>query len=73
VLKRLHYTLDVIQMCVRWYVAYPLSLRHLEQMMAERKMAVAFDRAPPDHEAVAGTGESISPPQTPGRRKVAHG
>ena len=34
--KRLHYTLDVILTCVRWYVAYPLSLRHLEEMMAER-------------------------------------
>ncbi|MPW18150.1 IS6 family transposase [Paraburkholderia sp. CNPSo 3157] len=40
VLKRLHYPLDVILMCVRWYVAYPLSLRHLEQMMAERGIAV---------------------------------
>jgi hypothetical protein len=30
VLKRLHYPLDVILTCVRWYVAYPLSLRHLE-------------------------------------------
>ena len=27
-------------MCVRWYVAYPLSLRHLEEMMAERGIAV---------------------------------
>ena len=25
--------------CVRWYVAYPLSLRHLEEMMAERGVA----------------------------------
>jgi len=30
VLKRLHYPLDVILLCVRWSVAYPLSLRHLE-------------------------------------------
>ena len=22
--------------CVRWYAAYPLSLRHIEEMMAER-------------------------------------
>jgi transposase-like protein len=29
VLKRLHYPLDVILTCVRWYVAYPLSLLHL--------------------------------------------
>jgi putative transposase len=27
-------------MCVRWYVAYPLSLRHQEEMMAERGIAV---------------------------------
>lgn len=40
VLKLLHYPLDVILMCVRWYVAYPLSLRHLEEMMAERGIAV---------------------------------
>jgi amino acid transporter len=26
VLKRLHYPLDVILLCVRWYVAYSLSL-----------------------------------------------
>ena len=36
VFKRLHYPLDVILTCVRWYVAYPLSLRHLEDMLAER-------------------------------------
>jgi len=40
VLKRLHYPLDVILLCVRWYVAYPLSLRHLEEMMAERGFEV---------------------------------
>src|SRR6516164_4402090 len=40
VLKRLHYPLDVILTCVRWYVAYPLSLRHLEDMMAERGILV---------------------------------
>jgi putative transposase len=40
VLKRLHYPLDVILMCVRWYVSYSLSLRNLEEMMAERGMTV---------------------------------
>ncbi len=39
-LKRLHYPLDVILTCVRWYVAYPLSLRNLEEMMAERGILV---------------------------------
>ena len=36
VLKRLHYPLEVMLTCVRWYVAYPLSLRHVEEMMQER-------------------------------------
>jgi putative transposase len=42
VLKRLRYPLDVILMCVRWYVAYGLSLRNLEEkeMMAERGVDV---------------------------------
>jgi putative transposase len=40
VLKRLHYPLDLILLCVRWYVAYSLSLRNLEEMMAERGIEV---------------------------------
>jgi putative transposase len=40
VLKRLHYSLDLMLLCVRWYVAYSLSLRNLEEMMAESDIAV---------------------------------
>jgi putative transposase len=40
VLKRLHYPLEVMLTCVRWYVAYPLSLRHTEEMMRERGVFV---------------------------------
>ena len=40
VLKRLHYPLDVILLCVRWYVAYSLSLRNLEERMLERGIEV---------------------------------
>src|ERR1700685_558481 len=40
VIKRMHSPLGVMLTCVRWYVAYPLSLRHLEQMMAERGIDV---------------------------------
>ena len=36
VLIRFHYPLEVMLTCVRWYVAYPLSLRHVEEMMQER-------------------------------------
>jgi putative transposase len=31
---------SVILLCVRWYLAYNLSLRNLEEMMAERGIAV---------------------------------
>jgi transposase-like protein len=40
VLQRLHYPLEVMLTCVRWYVAYPLSLRHVEEMMQERGVFV---------------------------------
>ena len=40
VLKRLHYPLEVMLTCVRLYVAYPLSLRHIEEMMQERGVFV---------------------------------
>jgi putative transposase len=40
VLKRLHYPLDVMQLCVRRYVAYSLGLRDLEETMAERAIGV---------------------------------
>jgi putative transposase len=35
-----YYPLDIMLTCVRWYVAYPLSLRHLEEMMSERAVSV---------------------------------
>jgi len=53
VLKRLHYPLDITLTCVRWYVAYPLSLRHLEEMMSERAVSVAFDGAPVGYQVAA--------------------
>ena len=40
VVKRLHYPIEVMLVCVRWYAAYPLSLRHIEEMMAERGVFV---------------------------------
>lgn len=38
--KRLYYPVDIIAQCVRWYLAYALSLRNLEAMMAERGIIV---------------------------------
>ena len=40
VLKRLHYPLQVMLVCARWYAAYPQSLRHIEEMMRERGVFV---------------------------------
>jgi transposase-like protein len=40
VVKRLHFLLEVMLVCVRWYAAYPLSLRNPEEMMAERGVVV---------------------------------
>ena len=38
--RRLHYPVDIIAQCVRWYLAYSLSLRNVEEMMAERGIVV---------------------------------
>ncbi len=41
-----HFREDIIVLCVRWYLRYPLSDRDLEEMMAERGLTV-------DHSTVA--------------------
>ena len=38
--KGRHFDLSVILLCVRWYLAYGLSLRNLEEMMVERGISV---------------------------------
>jgi putative transposase len=40
VFKGRHFDKSVILLCVRWYLAYNLSLRNLEEMMAERGISV---------------------------------
>lgn len=40
VVKRLRFPLDIMLTCVRWYLAYALSLRNLEEMMQERGVSV---------------------------------
>jgi len=54
VIKRFHYPLDVMLMGVRWYVAYPLSLRHIEKMAAERGVLV-------DHATVHRSANEMLP------------
>jgi putative transposase len=38
--KGRHFDRSVILLCIRWYLAYNLSLRNLEEMMAERGISV---------------------------------
>jgi transposase-like protein len=39
-LRKVIKRMEVMLVCVRWYAAYPLSLRHIEEMMAERGVLV---------------------------------
>jgi putative transposase len=39
-LKGMRFPIDVILVCIRWYAAYPLSYRHLEEIMEERGVSV---------------------------------
>jgi putative transposase len=34
--KEKRFPVDIILVCIRWYAAYPLSYRHLEEMIAKR-------------------------------------
>jgi putative transposase len=38
--KGVHFPQDIILMGVRWYVAYPLSYRHVEELMEERGVPI---------------------------------
>jgi len=39
--KVMRFPIDVILVCIRWYAAYPLSYRHLEEIMEVRSVSVA--------------------------------
>ena len=38
--KGRHFEAEIIILCVRWYLRYPLSFRQLEEIMAERNLSV---------------------------------
>jgi putative transposase len=40
--KGAHFPQDIILMGVRWYLAYPLSYRHVEELMAERGVLLDY-------------------------------
>jgi transposase-like protein len=41
-----HFRDEIIVLCVRWYLRYPLSYRDVEEMMAERGLTI-------DHSTIA--------------------
>ena len=38
--KGMRFQIDIILVCIRWYAAYPLSYRHLEEMIAKNAVCV---------------------------------
>ena len=56
--KGAHFPKEVILMGVRWYVAYPLSTRHVEELMEERGVEV-------DHSTINRWVIKYSPPLLP--------
>jgi len=74
VIKRLHYPLEVMLLCVRWYAAYPLSFRHLEEMMAERGVVVDHATGSPlVHQDPACPCCGVSAAQAPRRHELEDG
>ena len=53
--KGAHFPKEIILMGVRWYVAYPLSYRHIEELMEERGVEV-------DHSTIQRWVVKYSPP-----------
>jgi putative transposase len=72
--KGAHCPQEIILTGVRWYVAYPLSTRHVEELMLERGVHV-------DHSTINRwvvkysplLEEAFHPAQTPGVGQLAHG
>jgi putative transposase len=53
--KGAHFLQEIILMGVRWYAAYPLSYRHVEELMEERGVSV-------DHATIQRWVVKYSPP-----------
>jgi IS6 family transposase len=47
-----HFREEIIVLCLRWYLRYPLSYRNLEEMVAERGLSV-------DHSTIAPLGAAL--------------
>ena len=41
-----HFEAGIIRVCARWYLTYPLSYRHIEEIMKERGIEVDHSTLP---------------------------
>jgi putative transposase len=64
--KGMRFPIDVILVCIRWYAAYPLSYRHLEEIMQERGVVV-------DHSSINRWAIRFLPLLEKAFRKHKHG
>ena len=69
-----HFPPEAILMGVRWYLAYPLSTRHVEALMLERGGARgSLDSEPVGDHIESATGGGVPPAQAPGMGALADG
>jgi putative transposase len=59
--KRLRFPIEVILVCIRWYAAYPLSYRHIEEMMEEGSVALKTASQNSGRVYIRSQTERISP------------
>ena len=64
--KGSHFELETILWGVRWYVAYPISYRQLEEMMGERGRCRSFDAESLDTQVSAAAREGVRNSQAAG-------
>jgi hypothetical protein len=67
-----HFRDEVIVLCLRWYLRYPLSYRDLEEMMLERwPVTGPFDDRPLGHSLRSGPKRTDSIGDAPAEQIVA--
>jgi hypothetical protein len=58
--RGVHFVKGIILPCVCWYVAYPLSYRHVEELMRERGVEVAHHQPMGGNEPTADRCTSLA-------------
>jgi transposase-like protein len=69
----MHFPTDVVLLCIRWYAAYPLSYRHIEEMLGERGLSVDHSTINRWAVRLAIDRRSVTQTQASGWKGLAHG